>query len=165
MKNSLSNIIWSDHMNYTFTQYRHYHTRSGSAGQASFVLQWSINCKHCSFRWWVFQASCRRRFLNAQTLMELCATAISAPHMLSTLFRQQVETQIGFLGISLSLFPFISYIFLSFVVWFQRRVFSASSAASQRNFSDCLLLPQRGMRSWTLRAQLVCHCKTITFDE
>lgn len=107
-------------------------------------------------RCWVSQAACWRQFLNIWTSRGLsCATSISAPHMLSTLFRPQVRThstQSSFLCMSLSLCLLYHVAF-----WLQMQVSLAFSVASRRSFCRCFPSPC----SPTLRAQLVCRCRSI----
>lgn len=135
--------------------------------KASLVLQWPIKGKHCYCvcRCRASQAACWRQFLNSGIPMGLlCATGISTPHILSTLFRQQVETHTftqhtKWLSVSLSIC--LSHLPLyCLVVCLQRQASSGSSVASQRSFSNCFL----STHSRTLRAQLVCHNRLIFFD-
>lgn len=139
-----------------------YCTNSISLRQASLVFQWPSNVIVC--RCWASRTARRKSFLNRPFPRGLlCARAISTLHVLSTLSRQQVQTHIQTrIKAQWSFCPeldffVISLSFISVTAWHQRQVSSASSAACLKNCSNCFLSPH----SRTLRAQMVCHNKSV----
>lgn len=133
-----------------------------SPWQTSLVLQWPTKGKTPSLcvcalrRCMASQAACWRRCLYSGTPRGFfSATTTSSPHILSTLFRQQVETEpIKWFSVC---FPsFLSFTSSSLMSWSQRQASSASSADSQRSSGDCSPSPHR--------AQLVRHNKTMFLD-